>query len=338
MSSKAETVDRICRAAALTEQHAETVDLMLADVSVRVHITGERLARAVLPSLLKSEIEGPQQIELWSVDAADAGVALPRLPWGAGDYLQRDEVRGWTEPPHLATFAIELATMSVADTDRRIGAQWFRDVALAPWEGGAPMRSLLHWHLARRGLHLLHAAAVETEAGGVLLAGPGGSGKSTSALAALGAGMKFVGDDYVLVRDGEPPTSHPVYAIAKADDRSLGLVPKFAERAEGAVADWRGKWRLPVADLVSPEARLDAIVLPTVSGRTGTPKLLERPEALRTLVPSMLFQLPADGRSTLAAISKLLDKLPVYSLDVGPDIARVPELLVSLLEAQAARA
>lgn len=334
MSSKSEIVARICDAAAQTASVAQQIDMRIAGVGIRVHIAGEALSDAVIPSLLQAELDAPPEIELWSVDAADVGVSLPALPWTTADFLQRDEIRGWTAPPHLATFAIELATMSVADTDARTGAQWFRDVGLAPWEGGAPMRSLLHWHLARKGLHLLHAAAVGTEAGGVLLAGPGGSGKSTSALAALGAGMRFVGDDYVLVRDGEPPTAHPVFGIAKADDRSLGLVPQFADRGAGAVADWRGKWRLPIADLVSSQARLHAVVLPTVSERTGTPRLLDRAEALRTLVPSMLFQLPADGHSTLAAIRRLLDKLPVYALDVGPDIERVPELLLSMLERQ----
>lgn len=328
MRTSAGFVERLRVAAAAFDDRAATVDMTLGGIGVRARVAGESLAEALVPSLLPSAAAIEPEIELRAVDGAATAAVVPALPWQPADYLQRDEVRGWTEPPLLAAFTIVHAAVAVADTDAAIGVQWFRDAAdLAPWEGGAPLRSLLHWNLARRGLHMLHAAAVDTGAGGVLVAGPGGSGKSTSALAALGQGMRFVGDDYVLVRAGTVPTAHPLYAIVKADERSLTLLPQFADRAQGAAVDWRGKLRLPIADLVCDRIELAAIVLPRVADATGEPRRVGRRAALRTLVPSMLFQLPGDARTTLAALGALIGRLPVFALDVGPDVQRIPERL-----------
>ena len=181
----------------------------------------------------------------------------PAAALGAHDYLQREEIAGWTRPPHLASYSTDYATLSVADTAAGIGVQWLRDAsAMAPWEGGAPLRSILRWTLERHGVHLIHAAAVGNGADGVLLLGSGGAGKSTTALACMQAGMALVADDYTLVAPGAPPTAHPAFAIAKAAPASLELLGGGGSRRargrrprrlarQAAAADRRR--RLPVA-------------------------------------------------------------------------------------------
>ena len=66
------------------------------------------------------------------------------------------------------------------------------------------------WHLRRtRGLGMIHAAAVGTGIGAVLIAGPGGAGKSTTGLALAAAGMPLLTENLALT-DGER-----VYAVAE---------------------------------------------------------------------------------------------------------------------------
>jgi hypothetical protein len=329
--------------AAVAAGPVRTLSLRPAGVPVRVHLAGEELIDRLAPGMLEGLIAADERpaIELWAFDGAGSGRAAPRPPWGPADYLQREEIAGWTRPPRLASYSTDYATLSVADTDAGLGVQWLRDAtAMAPWEGGAPLRSVLRWTLARHGTHLIHAAAVGTGADGVLLLGSGGAGKSTTALACLQAGMALVSDDYTLIRPGAPPTAHPAFAIAKAGPASLELLGgrDLQGRADGARVDWRGKLRLPIADVVCPSLALRAVVLPRVAERTGVPVPVSGREALRIIAVSTLLQLPGDSAATLTVLRELLATLPVYALDVGPDVAAIPEAISALIATLAAEA
>lgn len=322
--------------AAVADGPSRTLTLRPAGVPVCVHVAGAELIDRLVPGMLEASIEsdGRPAIELWAFDRAGTGRAAPPPPWGPEDYLQREEIAGWTRPPQLASYSNDYATLSVADTAAGLGVQWLRDAsAMAPWEGGAPLRSILRWTLERHGVQLIHAAAVGTGGDGVLLLGSGGAGKSTTALACLQAGMSLVADDYTLVRPGSPPTAHPAFAIAKAGAASLELLGAgdLKTRAVGARVDWRGKLRLPIADVVCPSLALRAIVLPRVAERTGTPVPFSGREALRTIAVSTLLQLPGDSAATLTVLRELLATLPVYVLEVGPDVAAIPEAIGELI-------
>jgi hypothetical protein len=325
--------------AAVADGPARTLTLRPAGVPVRVHLAGAELIDRLAPGMLEESIGGDDPaIELWAFDRAGSGRAAPPPPWTPGDYLQREEIAGWTRPPHLASYSTDYATLSVADTAAGLGVQWLRDAsAMAPWEGGAPLRSILRWTLERHGIHLIHAAAVGNGADGVLLLGSGGAGKSTTALACLQAGMALVADDYTLIRPGAPPTAHPAFAIAKAGPAALKLLGGggLDARAVGARVDWRGKLRLPIADVVCPSLALRAIVLPRVARRTGIPVPFSGREALRAIAVSTLLQLPGDSAATLTVLRELLAMLPVYSLEVGPDVAAIPEAIGALIETEA---
>ncbi len=61
-------------------------------------------------------------------------------------------------------------------------------------------------------------------------------------------------------------------------------------------------------------------------------------EALRTIAVSTLLQLPGDSATTLTVLRELLATLPVYALDVGPDVAAILEAIGALIETLAAEA
>ena len=82
------------------------------------------------------------------------------------------------------------------------------------------MRTLFHWLMELYGRQLIHAAAVGTDIGGALIVGKGGVGKSTTSLASLAAGLRFVGDDYVIVGFDPHPTAWSLYCTAKVSPRT----------------------------------------------------------------------------------------------------------------------
>lgn len=315
---------------------SRTLQIAPAGVSVTVTLVGDSLIDELAPGMLAAG-QPPSDFHLWAFDGAGSGMSPPQPPWPETAYRARDEVAGWTDPPLLAAFDTAHATVSAIDLNAGAGVQWQRDAAkMAPWEGGAPLRQLVRWALSRSGAHLIHAAAVGDEAGGVLLIGRGGSGKSTSALAALAAGMRFVADDYTVVRVGAQITAHPAFGIAKATPASLALIAGLDDRADGARADWQGKLRLPVGDIVDPALPLRAIVWPEVSARTGAPTRVEPADVMREAAISTLFQLAGGADLTLEVLSTLIERLPVFRLEVGPDIERVPERLAEAIRLGAA--
>ena len=94
--------------------------------------------------------------------------------------------------------------LSIVDVGENLGFFWKRDLSPLPYyEAGSLMRAILHAWMRKQGVQFIHGGAVGTEAGGVLLAGRGGSGKSTSVLACLESGLKYASDDYCMVSSAD---------------------------------------------------------------------------------------------------------------------------------------
>jgi len=93
--------------------------------------------------------------------------------------------------------------LKIFDQKNGIGLLAFGDRdLLPPWELFTPLKEFIHLFALKKSCVLLHAASLvspERPNQGVLLVGPGGSGKSTLTAYAVEQGMLTNGDDYVLV-------------------------------------------------------------------------------------------------------------------------------------------
>lgn len=206
-------------------------------------------------------------------------------------------------------------------------------------EQAALMRPLLVSWTAVRGLIPAHAAAVGTGGRGVLLAGGGGCGKTTTALRCLLQGMDFAGDDRVVVQ-ADPPRVWSLYGSAKIGRESMHLLPELRGRVhfESSVPSEKGLlylesgWR----DRMIRSFSLRALVLP----RTGEPwsgslKPVGAGEALRTLAPSTLFSQSRDGRKVFLQMATLVRRIPAYQLSLGganpAQSAAIPRMIEEVL-------
>lgn len=134
------------------------------------------------------------------------------------------------------------------------------------------LRYLVHfpiaWHLERtRGWSMIHASAVAWGDGALLVAGPGGAGKTTTCLAlAARAGMPLLGENLVFC-DGA--WIHPIAEPVRVTRESLALLgDAFAALdANGIPSDGQRKamFRLP-GDGAAP-ARARAVFLPRFAER-----------------------------------------------------------------------
>lgn len=289
-------------------------------------------------------------MHLW--DTAVDDVPDPPLPEVGGEqqpgaffYFSNDDLRAGFQLgtsgdarvlavyPHAAP-----PSLSVLDTRCDEAWYWMADAGRMPyWEQATPVKFLLDWWLSERDLKQVHAGAVGTPEGGVLLVGKSGSGKSTSTLACLQSDLLYAGDDYVAVAIEPQPYVHSLYTSGKIMpdhvERLPFLLPVVANPddlgIEKAVVYVHEHW--PQA--VTPGFPLRALLAPRVTPGLVESRVVEisRVEGLAALAPSTVFQMHTRAKQSLASMSRLLERIPCYRLELGSDIASIPRAIEGLL-------
>ncbi|MDQ1493568.1 MAG: hypothetical protein QOG69_51 [Actinomycetota bacterium] len=278
-------------------------------------------------------------IHLWDRASTGIGVTTPPHDGRIGEAAGQRVL--WHELP--LRVLLQPGQRSLSAIDELSGEAWYwcDDAdALPYWEFAAPLRMLLHWWLGTRGALMLHAAAIGSDNGGVLIVGRGGSGKSTTSLLGLRAGLQFASDDYVAVDRNLDATGCPtVHSLFGSGKLTADQYANFPELHAGVVnAD-----RLDTEKAVLFVGRvfprqlvrqfpLQAVLVPRITGR---PETIARPAspvaALAALAPSTIFQLPGTASADLAAMAEVVRQVPTYALELGTDLDAVPLAIANLL-------
>lgn len=319
--------------------------------TLRLRFAGPALVQSLTPALAHLAAPGTAApdltIAVW--DSGTTGVAWPPMPWFGGPgyvdsagnpianvYTPRGDVRGYGTD--RIAMHVGDGLFSLLDHARNLAVYWCQDVARLPlWERGAPLRSILHWWLRGRGFQLVHGGAVGTPAGAVLLAGKGGSGKSTTALTCLTSDLLYLSDDYSLIALDPVPVVHTLYNTAKVRADNLERVPHL----QGAIVNREtlgSEKALFFVQQAFPERLatvlpLRAILLPRVTGLRDTTLAPASPrESLAALTLSTLHQLAGSGRELLQTIARLVEAVPTHHLNLGTDLAQIPRVLAAVVE------
>lgn len=314
-------------------------DHLVGGLRVRLRCAGPALAPRILPALshlaTAPTAEPRLTISLW--DGASTGTGVPPGPWqdpgtdpGQTHLCAGETIRAVFYPdPPLLSFLDEPAGRAYF---------WTRSPDCVPfYERGSPLRPIFNWWMGGHGRQFAHAAAVGTRAGGVLLVGRGGSGKSTTALACLEAGLAYAGDDHCLVSMAEEPYAHSLYCSGKLNPDSLARLPGLRRAVANPDQLDREKALLllgPVfADRIVSGLPVRAIVLPEVHEGRETELLPASPAAaLLALAPSTLLPLPKSHARGLAVLAALVRRVPCHRLRLGACLEDAPRLLVRLVD------
>ena len=305
--------------------------LALAGEAVRIRFAGARAADALSPAF--AHLEAPEDeppaltLHVWDSGTRRAEAAEGT---GASYYSEQDGVRTLHQPAS--------GVFSVLDADAATGWFWMPDAHGLPyWDYTAPFRHLLSWWLDAQGLRQVHGGAVGTEDGGVLLVGPGGSGKSTTALSVLlDERLRYAGDDYVAVGSAHVPVVHSIYCSGKVHQGDLHRLPHLEPAlADGVRPDEKAVFYVEQAFPGRSIAGfpLRAIVVPRVTDRRAARAVPgTRAEALAALAPSTIFQLHPPARDALAWMAGLVRTVPTFVLELGSDVETIPAALLRILE------
>lgn len=325
---------------AVARTGSDRTAFVLAGRTIRLEGAGSALTSRITPAfahLPQVSDETPADLTVLLWDTASTAQPLPDL----GAYKA---VAGSPVTPILhgggrsfVFHAFENA-MSYLDYEERVGVYLVEDASkLPPWERACPLRALLTWWLAPQNLLVAHGAAIGSAEGAVMLAGTGGSGKSTTALSCLAAGMGYLGDDYVLL-DPRSRSVWSLYASAKLAEDHLARFPALMQPETAQPADPADAKRIGWPAAVNPSAMVlsapvCAIVVPVVTlGAACTLTPVPASRALMAVAPLTLFQTAGDQREAFRLATEFVKDMPTFRLELGAGMERVPRLLQDIID------
>lgn len=314
----------------------------IAGHSVRLRFAGPALLPAITPALAHLEITDAVSTTditfcLW--DANTTGIYPPRPPFAATDYRRYGQ-RAILNDGAMALMHAPTAGMLFAyDSIARQGMFWVPDAeSLSIYERAAPLQTLLYWALKPAGWQIVHAAAVGTNQGGVLLVGNSGAGKSTLALSSLEhPELRYLCDDKCLVRLEPIPEAFSVFNSGKLKADMLDQFPHFQPLIVGSDHHYKvGKslaflhpayteqmvTRFPIKALLIP--RIAHQMQPTLTPTSAV-------EAFRVLGPSTVIWMSGAEAENYRFTAELTRNLPCYTLSLGIQPLQNVSIILDLL-------
>ncbi len=302
---------------------------------IRLSFAGPALESRILPAfdhLSTGSVLTPSlTINLW--DSASTSINLPRPPWIVGDYLPRGDIWSGESDQMVTLYEPANNTLCLLDRSRNEAVFWIKDASKVPYyESGAPLRMVLHWWMSGHGYQLVHAGAVGTPHGGVLLTGKGGSGKSTTALACIGSELGYAGDDYCMISNSPAPCAHSIFNSGKLNAEDAYRFPKLRSALSNAdrLATEKALFFIyqVFPETVVREFPIRAIFIPRVAGSSETHlKPVSPVEGFLAMAPSTIFQLRGVRKTIHKSIGEITRKVPSYVLELGTDIEEIPGVI-----------
>lgn len=305
--------------------HPTTVRrLTVGDVRIRLRLVGgwrQQPALDAISHISRNEL------------ATDCKAHLMIDAWDGPSNLNGFPEPGWYRSDHagiLAAYVDRPRLVEILDRSADRAYCWAADADAVPGPSRVrPFMSILGAWLGSRGMPPLHAAAVGDSGGAVLLVGPGGSGKSTTALACAERGLQLVGDDVCAFEIGTR-TVHSVY-------RTVKLRTDSAERfVHHRLEDVDGEHHTIMPQhLALMRAPVRAVVALSSASPRSIPRLEPMPSAagIGLLAPTRLvahFAGEAGIRPWIEAV-RALSALPLFVLHLGWDLDTVARLVSQVL-------
>jgi GT2 family glycosyltransferase len=334
------TLSLFHEAASATDLYSE-VDLLLAGAHIRLTFCGATIRENILTALshlIADDLIDAQPefiLNIW--DSYSTGVKMLPPPCDRSHFTDRGDIWGFNSENTRIAFHYGEFSLNLFDKKSKQGIFWVQDPHHLPyWTTAAPLRTLIHWCMEMKGCQLLHAAAIGTDKGAVLLTGAGGSGKSTTALTGLCNGMNYCGDDYIVVSLKPIPSVHTLYSSSKVNhDNTFRFekLKKYIVHTGGG--EEKAVYQLfpGLKRLIKPSMPLVGVLAPYIRKNLVTKiyRPLNDKEIQRAASFTTVSQLPYSGDRTYAFIETLIQTLPSFCIDLGTKSDEVVDAIKSFI-------
>lgn len=267
----------------------------------------EQMEAAAAPAMAVEKGPTPTELVVEIFCEAESGVAVPFGQPSRGIHSQGSRWLTHGDRGVLTCF----------DRERQLIAGWRAKADSAPEESWRPLPWLLPVWCLDRGGQVVHAGLVAEGEVGALLVGEGGAGKSTTALACAAAGLRFLGDDFVVVEEtAEGWIGHSISRAARVGSETLAANPELAAGLD--VGEAEGKSRVMIeAARARASVRIERILLPRIGGNETRLLKVSRRDALVGFLPTTLVGTPGSGAERMARLGRLTREVPATGLQLA---------------------
>jgi hypothetical protein len=316
-------------------------DICLAGLRVRLRIAGVNMPSLIIPALAhllqnSSECEPEYTVFIW--DTPTAEIKLPKFSGNVDDIKFRGEIEGLNSEQFYAAQFSHANLLSLYDSKRKVGIICTSNPFHFPaFEIACPLRGVISWILQSSGRALIHAAAIGTQHGAVLLGGDSGAGKSSTALRGLLNKMFYFGDDICCIENhGLTSTVHSVYSSAKlhVHDKS-----KFSGLTSSKATIYGMESHEKEIYLLSPNfdsqlrlsSKIKAILIPDHTNGLMRMEILSKALTANIISASTNSLLPRSGIETIKVIANMVRNVPCIRFHLGPDPQAVAPAIAEFL-------
>ena len=320
-------------------------DFRFAGRPTRIRVVGPELHECVtgafehLKAPLPAGVEPTLEIELW--DERRTGVACPeRLTSRPGTALIAEAGELWTwGDGRLLRYERPTAVTMLDRRHARI-VEWRSSAAdYSLYERTKPLRLMLRVWYDDQGIQYVHSGLVARAGQGALLAGAGGAGKSTTALACLLGGLDYLGDDYIGLEEAADGgfVGHSLFSTVRLERHQMARFPELSGQARFSQDPLDPKSLLLLARLfpqrMCRSAAIRVLLLPRVVDREASRLELASPaQALLALAPSTLIAALGPGSRGFERLARLVRRVPSFWLELGRDLRSIPDCVERALE------
>lgn len=308
----------------------------IAGTTVCLIFAGEALIPFFTPSLshlrLPDNSEADATFIIW--DSESTGVEMTPPPCEMKHFSDRGDIWGFNSERIKTAFHWSEFSVNLMDLNTNKAIYWVKSSDHLPyWATSSPFRTIFHWWMEKNGCQLIHAAAVGTEDGAVLITAKGGAGKSTTAVSSLIDGMYYLADDYLIIKKDPVPTVFSLYSTAKISVEDRHRFPTLKSvKAEHIDSDQEKdvfflypefkeqiKKQLPIKTILMPSINKD--LEETAFSSISFWKIY------RAMSFTTMSQLPGVGTHTHNYFKELCKSVPSMTMHLGNNIRKVPDAL-----------
>ena len=302
------------------------------DLLLDVQMSNCSIARVLTPVIEHARVKsrGAAGARIAAINASKCGFPIPPAEWP----FETDTMDGrlrlcWRPEDGVAMVSDESRGIwHLFDFKTMSGLYWVNSAKDLPyWEHGSPLRHFLQWTAiaSAPAISMVHGAVLSINGQGVLLAGPGGSGKSTLTAAAVRSGWQTVGDDFVLVDYSLPNImAYSIYDIMKltgmaqnlfSDEVKLAINPQRKDTEKALIPLSKAAGSNFVSDLQISQIAVVGLSDQPVSNIMPASKF----DVIAALAPSTMKILRTGLQQTHSFCSQLARQLPAVKLTSGRD-------------------
>lgn len=318
----------------------ESFSMKCGKINIQLLFSSHTIIQAFTRSVKHLEIEQETNINLtiYCWDKASTGISPPFIPWVSKTYITTMETPYYSNNGFFVLYKRESQILYLMDKNRGVGICWTLDANGWPYyEKASPLRTMFQWAVLDQDSLCIHSAGVAFGNKGILMTGTEKSGKSTTSLMCMLNGMRFAGDDYIILNKyNNGYAVYSLYSSAKLSNNSLRILPELNQYIENHKRQENEKvvfyFYESFPDRIIQSFSVSAVLLPVITGRKETSiKPATSAEGIKALAPTTIFLQPGERKAAFSFLARFVKEAPCYLLELGTDYHAIPQIIRKFL-------